>query len=473
MPIFDPDQLQDWTNGEWKSSPSNNISGFSIDSREIKKGELFVAVKAERDGHDFLQFALRNNASAGIVEEVKLDVSLPQLLVKDSVKAFHDIAYNHRLKFNGPVVGVTGSCGKTSTKDILGLLLGENEALCTKGNLNNHLGVPLTLLRSDNEIHNYAVIEAGINQIGEMSMLAKTISPTMVLVTIIAPSHLEGLGDVDKIASEKAKLFLDSDKTQTVFFPEDCLQYKNFSDRYENGENVVVLREGEPNSEPSSKEAFYSIWTETNKDGDSMLLRLWQHGSPSVSFSIPCLSKGMGKNAALAVLAALKLGVSVQEISERLPRFRPSALRGRCFQGRGRSYLVDCYNANPASMKDSIDFFYSQYYGTPKLYVLAGMEELGDNSRDLHYEVGTNIKLEKDDLVILIGEKASWIAPAVLENSNCESKIIVLPTMEDAIPVVEDFEGVVLFKGSRSNQLEKLLPTWAVEDNAVWNNEKC
>ena len=473
MPIFDPDQLQEWPNGEWKSSPSNNISGFSIDSREIKKGELFVAVKAERDGHDFLQFALRNNASAGIVEEVKLDVSLPQLLVKDSVKAFHDIAYNHRLKFNGPVVGVTGSCGKTSTKDILGLLLGENEALCTKGNLNNHLGVPLTLLRSDNEIHNYAVIEAGINQIGEMSMLAKTISPTMVLVTIIAPSHLEGLGDVDKIASEKAKLFLDSDKTQTVFFPEDCLQYENFSDRYENGENVVVLREGEPNSEPSSKEAFYSIWTETNKDGDSMLLRLWQHGSPSVSFSIPCLSKGMGKNAALAVLAALKLGVSVQEISERLPRFRPSALRGRCFQGRGRSYLVDCYNANPASMKDSIDFFYSQYYGTPKLYVLAGMEELGDNSRDLHYEVGTNIKLEKDDLVILIGEKASWIAPAVLENSNCESKIIVLPTMEDAIPVVEDFEGVVLFKGSRSNQLEKLLPTWAVEDNAVWNNEKC
>ena len=165
MPIFDPDQLQDWTHGEWKSFPSEEISGFSIDSRGLQKGELFVALKAERDGHDFLSAASNNNASAGIVEDIKLDVPLPQLLVKDSIRAFHDIAHNHRLKFEGPVVGVTGSCGKTSTKDILEILLGENEAICTKGNLNNYLGVPLTLLRSDNEIHNYAVVEAGINQL--------------------------------------------------------------------------------------------------------------------------------------------------------------------------------------------------------------------------------------------------------------------------------------------------------------------
>ena len=236
---------------------------------------------------------------------------------------------------------------------------------------------------------------------------------------------------------------------------------------------MVVLREGEPNTKPSSREAFYSIWTETNKDGDSSQLRLWQHESPSFSFPIPQLSKGMGRNAALAVLAALKLGVSVQEISERLPRFRPSALRGRCFQGRGRSYLVDCYNANPASMKDSIEFFYSQYHRKPKLYVLAGMEELGDNSRELHYEVGSHIKLEEQDFVILIGEKASWIAPALLAQEHNESRIIVLPEMEDAIPIVEDFEGVVLFKGSRKNQLEKLLPTWAVEDINIRNDEKC
>ena len=110
--------------------------------------------------------AKENGASGSIVERVKLNVPLPQLLVKDSLIAFHDIAHKHRKKFKGSVVGITGSCGKTSTKDTLGLLLGEYKALCTEGNFNNHLGVPLTLLRCDNWRHEYAVVEAGINQIG-------------------------------------------------------------------------------------------------------------------------------------------------------------------------------------------------------------------------------------------------------------------------------------------------------------------
>jgi UDP-N-acetylmuramoyl-tripeptide--D-alanyl-D-alanine ligase len=181
----------------------------------------------------------------------------------------------------------------------------------------------------------------------------------------------------------------------------------------------------------------------------------------------------MGKNAALAVLAALELGVSVEKISERLPQFRPSALRGRHFQGRGRSYLVDCYNANPESMKDSIDFFRTRFAQEPKLYVLAGMEELGDRGPELHEEVGGCIQLEDSDLVILIGEKAAWMAPALLENGCSENQIIVLHEMIDAISVVEDFDGVVLFKGSRSYELEKLLPSWAVQEDEAERNEKC
>ena len=123
-------------------------------------------------------------------------------------------------------------------------------------------------------------------------------------------------------------------------------------------------------------------------------------------------------------------------------------------------------------MKDSIEFFYSRYSGKPKLYVLAGMEELGEDSRELHNEVGSHIKLREGDFVILIGEKASWIAPALLAQENNESRVIVLSEMADAIPIVEDFEGVVLFKGSRKNKLEKLLPTWAVEATNI-RDEKC
>jgi UDP-N-acetylmuramoyl-tripeptide--D-alanyl-D-alanine ligase len=473
MPIFNPEQLEKWSCGTWQDYPKDKISGFSIDSRNLSSGDLFVAIKADRDGHDFLTFARENGAHASIVENVQSDVSLPQLLVQDSIQAIHDIAHRHRLEFEGPVVGITGSCGKTSTKDILGLLLGRERALCTDGNLNNYLGVPLTLLRCDNNVHQYAVVEAGINQVGEMSRLSKTISPNLVVVTIIAPSHLEGLGTIDQIASEKADLFLKSVNSNTVIFPEDCLRFKNFLDRYECGKGVIVLRDGEPASEPSPNEAFYSILTETNKIGGPSLLTLWRYGSPSLSFPLPFLSKGMGKNAALAILAALELKVSVQEISDRLPLFRPSTLRGRCFQGRGRSYLVDCYNANPASMKDSIEFFQNQFSALPKLYVLAGMEELGKDGQDLHHSVGQCIELYESDLVILIGHKATWMATGLLENGYSESQIIVLDDMIDAIPLVEDFEGAVLFKGSRSYKLEKLLPSWAVDEDDIEDSQKC
>ena len=132
MPIFDPEYLSKWSSGQWISRPVGNLNGFNIDSRKLKEGNIFVALKAERDGHDFLYAAEENGASAGIVEEVRIDVPLPQLLVKNSLIAFHDIAHHHRMMFSGSVFSVTGSCGKTSTKDVLGLLLGFEETLCTE-----------------------------------------------------------------------------------------------------------------------------------------------------------------------------------------------------------------------------------------------------------------------------------------------------------------------------------------------------
>ena len=473
MPIFDPDTLAKWTSGDWKSSPESLMTGFGIDSRKLKTGDIFVAIKADRDGHDYLHEAKQNGAVAGLVNKVRLDIDLPQLLVKDSYKAFHDIASSHRHRFKGTVVGITGSCGKTSTKDALAILLGENETLYTEGNFNNHLGVPLTLLRIDGKNHRKCVVEAGINEIGEMKILSKMISPDIVIVTLIAPSHLEGLKNLETIASEKADLFLKSDRDSTVIFPEECLKYNEFNSYFKESKNVILLREGKPKGDIKSKESYYSILTETNKIGSPSLLRLWRHGFPSVSISLPNLSRGMGRNIALAVLAACEVGVSVQEISDRLPRFRPSALRGKCFQGRGRSYLLDCYNANPASMVDSIEFFKSKFPCTPKLYVLAGMEELGGNEKIFHVELGRKIIGEKDDVFILLGKKASWISEGLLENGIREDQIIVLMEMRDATPIVEDFKGSVLFKGSRSYELENLLPGWAVEENKEGEKSKC
>ena len=464
MPIFDPECLSEWSSGQWNSRPMANLNGFNIDSRKLKEGNIFVALKAGRDGHDFLSDAEENGAGAGIVEEVRAEIPLPQLLVDNSLTAFHDIAHHHRMRFAGSVFSITGSCGKTSTKDVLGLLLGFEETLCTEGNFNNHLGVPLTLLKIDDSLHKNCVIEAGINQIGEMSLLGKTISADVVIVTLIAPSHLEGLKNLETIASEKADLFLKSDQQTKVIFPEDCLVYKEFKKYYRESDNVLVLRNGEPSKEFSEKESFYSIWTETNEIGSPLSLRLWRHGLPSISFPLPELSSGMVRNVALAVLAACESGVSVHEISERLPQFRPSALRGRCFQGRGRSYVLDCYNANPASMLDSIDFFRLRFSSYAKLFVLAGMDELGHDEKQLHNDLGKDISSDGNEIFLLIGEKASWISAGLLDCGVLEKQIIVLPKLNDAVSIVEDFEGAVLFKGSRSYGLEELLPTWAVEE---------
>jgi len=192
------------------------------------------------------------------------------------------------------------------------------------------------------------------------------------------------------------------------------------------------------------------------------MLRLWRHESPVLFIPIPYASKGVHANMALSILAACEQGISHQEISERLPQYRPSTLRAASFQGRGRTYFVDCYNANPASMKDSIEFFAEKFNGKAKLYILGGMEELGPQEKELHHEVGKDVQVESSDLFVMIGEKASWFAPGLLDAGAKEEQLMIFNEKELARSLVEDFDGSVLLKGSRVNQLEQLLPSWAV-----------
>ncbi|MDG1139022.1 MAG: UDP-N-acetylmuramoyl-tripeptide--D-alanyl-D-alanine ligase [Opitutales bacterium] len=463
MPFFIPEQLSSWSGGKWHDLPKDPVRGFSIDARNLEEGEMFVAIEAERDGHDYVEQALENGASSALVNRLQLHIPIPQLLVENTLKAFQEIALTHRNDFQGLITGITGSCGKTTTKEVLSLLLGRN---ChrTEGNFNNYLGVPLTLSKLDLS-NDYGVIEVGINKIGEMSELARILSPNLVLITMIGISHLEGLVNLETIASEKAKIFEDSFVEPKVIFHHECLQYEPFRLWRQKGNPHVTLIEGDvDNQRLSCSTAFYEIWTETNTIGDSCMLRLWRHESPVLVTPIPAGSRGMHKNIALSILAACEQGISHQRISERLPQYRPSTLRAASFLGRGRTYFVDCYNANPSSMKDSIEFFSTKFQGTPKLYVFGGMEELGEQGMSLHEEVGATTKVEPADLFVMIGEKASWIAPGLLSSGAVPEQLMILKDLDSARSLVEDFHGAVLLKGSRSHGLEELLPSWAVEE---------
>jgi len=467
MPFFDPESLADWSGGEWNRSPRKMVSGFSHDSRRMETGNMFVAVRAERDGHEFIRDAANSGASSALVDHYVAESDLPQLMAPDVGKAFLRIAYMHRSNFEGKIIGVTGSCGKTSTKDALKLLLGPDTCLATDGNFNNLLGVPLTLLRLEPSVHNQAVVEAGINQIGEMAQLAKAIAPDLTVVTMVASAHLAGLGSEEKVAQEKARLIQDSRTVKTAIFPEQCLKFDAFREVQKSETKSLVLKYGDPTEEPPKGFLFFDTKTETNRVGDAASLRLRRRGYPPLLFPIPSVSEGMASNFALAVAAALELGVSENEIFERLPQYKPSALRGKWLQGRGNFYYVDCYNANPASMLDSIRFFQRQAGDLPKLLTLGGMEELGDEGPRLHQETGSSIKIGPSDKVLLIGEKAQWMKPGILQAGVEENSIKSVADVLEAESLVSEFEGAVLLKGSRTNALETLVPDWATEEGKM------
>ena len=459
---FDPNSLSRWCDGRWTDSPSNGINGFTIDSRKVSSGDMFVAIKADRDGHNYLDQACKEGAIAGLVNHQVGGSQVPQLVVGDTLLSLQRIAKEHRAQFSGKVVGVTGSCGKTSTKEILKTLL--DQSLCTEGNLNNFLGVPLTLTQVCEGEHRFAVVEAGINQMGEMDVLTDMICPNLTIITSIGHSHLEGLQTIENVAKEKIRLWTHSAEKCLGIFPEELVHYDCFRNAIsEERPYILVKKVGAPEEVQGPNQVLYNISTETNEGGHSIVLNIERFECPPLSIPIQPLSDGLIRNMVLACVAAWKLGASDKEIFERLPQYCPSGLRGSNLVGRGRSYLVDCYNANPASMMDSIEYFRRKFRNKPKLLVLGGMNELGNMSQNLHFETGKAILMDEKDRAILIGGHARQMAQGMIDSGARLDQLVVLENAEDGRPLIEEFDGPVLLKGSRSFRLEELVPKWAVE----------
>ena len=207
MPEFSPEQLQVWTAGRWHGGVPARVTGWSNDTRALKPGDAFVALKtASRDGHDFLDDAAARGAGCALVAREVAGAPIPQLVVGDPLESLQRVAAIWREKFRGPVYGVTGSVGKTSTKDLLRRILGPDTTHATHANLNNLLGVPLTLLGLDPATHAAAVIEAGMSEPGELERSAWILRPDIAVVTNVQPAHLAGLGSMEAVAREKSAL---------------------------------------------------------------------------------------------------------------------------------------------------------------------------------------------------------------------------------------------------------------------------
>lgn len=448
MPSFAPEKLATWTGGSWTRIPGGPATGFNQDTRTLSAGQVFVALKTDkRDGHDFINEAQQGGAVAALVGREVTGTTLPQLVTTDPLGAFQRVAREHRREFHGTVVGVTGSVGKTSTKDLLALLLGgAPDVLATAGNLNNFIGVPLTLTRLE-VTHRAAVIEAGISLPGEMAGLAEMIEPDHSVVTLVGPAHLENLGSLEGVAVEKSRLPAANRPGGLAVFPVSCWAYEPFRAL---ANPLVLVPESEGMTKVGARTVKFNVFhrperTEVTFEGRRR-------------FVLRRVSAGMAQNAALGLALASELGVKDAALQARLENWQPSKWRGELRMSGEATVYCDFYNANPASMTDAIDAFNGAVGADlPRLYVLGSMEELGAESATYHRQLGRLLHLRRGDFLFALGSQAAALREGLLENGNDPAQVAVVADVAPVRERLAGFKGAVFLKGSRRYQLETVL----------------
>jgi len=454
MPAFNPDQIAAWTGGSWTTRPAGALTGFTQDTRTLGAGQVFVALKTDRrDGHDFVGEAEQRGASAALVTRAAPGCSLPQIVVSDPLAALQRVAREHRREFHGTVVGVTGSAGKTSTKDLLALLLGGGpDVLATEGNLNNFIGVPLTLTRLDRAAHRAAVIEAGISVPGEMVGLAGMIEPDHSVVTLVGPAHLEQLGSLEGVAGEKSRLPAANRAGGLAVFPVSCWAYDSFR-ALKNPLVLVPANEGMVRVD--GRTVSFTVLHRPDRTEVTLNGRR--------PFVLRRVSGGMAQNAALALALASELGVADAALQKRLDDWQPAKWRGELQTVGAARVYCDFYNANPASMADSIAAFAGlARTDVPRLYVLGGMEELGAQAAEFHRALGRTLLLRPGDFLFALGDYAPALRDGMLENGNDPAQIAVVNSLEPVRDKLAGFTGDAFVKGSRRYRLETVLDPHAL-----------
>ncbi len=448
-PVFSAEFFDEVLSPEWTGRERfEGASGFSFDTRTLQAGEVFVALQTGvRDGHDFLERAAEAGASCALVADVHPRLSLPQIRVGNTLLALQELGAAWRRRWGGRVIGVTGSCGKTSTKELLGLLLGAEETHVSPGNLNNHIGVPLSLLLLRDH-HRRAVIEAGINQGGEMERLASLMDPEVGVVTTIGPAHLEKLGSLEGIASEKVQL--PAAARERVFLGPACSEYRAFTEATLPAASWLI-----PDARSGPFGVDGEIWRIRVEPEEA---RLRPEGGPGDCFCFSSLlaTPGMIENMALAILVARNEGIPPEILSERLASWKPASQRGEILRFGNREVYADHYNANPASFADAVSFFDRRYPSPPRCWVLGAMEELGAETAVWHRKLAAALPVAEGDRVFLVGPAAAEMAPILTQKIGGEA-VRLSETSEEIAGEVGRAPGTIFLKGSRKHALEKVL----------------
>ncbi len=433
--------------GEPKS-PSE-FKGVSIDSRTIPEGEIFFALRGERfDGHDFLNDALSKGNGAVINSNPQ---TLPRgkiiIYVEDTLKALQDVAHYLRVSHNVPVIAVTGSNGKTTTKEMIYTILSRRfNVLKNEGNLNNHIGVPLSLTKLAPE-HEVIVLEFGMNAIGEIRRLCEIAVPTHGVVTNIGSAHLGELGGLDSVRN--AKLEILEDLNVVILNADDTFLMEGVKDF----KGKMITFSIDNDSDVKANEVFIT------ENGSRFMLDFKGNGHVAVTLNIPGAFNIY--NALAASAACYSLGITLDEIKTSLESYRGLPMRFEVMKEKGITVINDTYNANPSSMHEAM-IELTRIKGKGRLVIVLGdMLEMGTFSEEAHRSIGRMAADIGVNVFIAVGRMMK-LAAEESRNFKSDSEISIY-TFTDAEEVKQNISGIlrhgdtVLVKGSRAMCMEKVV----------------
>ncbi|MCF8308479.1 MAG: UDP-N-acetylmuramoyl-tripeptide--D-alanyl-D-alanine ligase [Bacteroidales bacterium] len=414
---------------------------ISTDSRNIPADCLFFALKGERfDGNRFAKPALQKGAAYAIVDDPSVVENGKYILVDDALEALQQLARHHRERLDIPLIGITGSNGKTTTKELISGVLSQNyNLLATEGNLNNHIGVPLTILQINDE-HDIAVVEMGANHPGEIALLSEIARPHYGLITNVGKAHLEGMGDLEGVKKTKKELydFIKKTNGKILINIEDV-------DLMLMANDIPRLTYGHANTNANVRAHQISA--------NPYLSIEWSAVGYKEVFSIETqlLGEYNWTNVMAAIAAGILFGVTPADINIALASYSPSDNRSQYLATDSNEVFLDAYNANPTSMQKALTSF-MKLNKTNKCLILGDMKEIGVDAEREHGIIVEMINKFRDkfDTVLLVGEEFSKLAPAdtetFLDTESLKGYLEKSPLKGKTIMV----------KGSRSNQLESL-----------------
>ena len=428
----------------------NNISnkeftGVEIDSRNIVEGNLFIATQGERvDGHSFIPSVFEKGALAVICEKLPEKMDGTCILVEDSFQALKDIAKYYRSLLDIKVVGVTGSVGKTSTKEVVASVLSQRyRVLKTAGNFNNEVGLPLTVLRIRKE-HEIAVLEMGISHLGEMERLAEIAHPDVCVITNIGPCHLEFLGDLDGVLKAKTEMFRYLNPNGFACLNGDdakLMTIQTVNDKepvfFGKGSNCVVTATDINNKGLLGSEATLHV------------------GDQTAHFCIHIPGEHMVQNALCAATVGDAFGLSMDEIVAGIEKAETVKGRSRITDTGKLVVVDDCYNANPVSMKAAISLLETAI--SRKVAILGDMFELGENEEKLHQEVGSFLSHTNINVVICIGTLAKNIYDQIASSDKQSYYFETKDAFEQEISNIILENDTVLIKASNGMKFSSLV----------------